>query len=677
MDLLLSYLGTVFTLLAESAPYLLVGFAAAGMIRILIPGDRVYRHLGRDGFRSVALASLFGVPLPLCSCSVLPTATALRKSGASRGATTSFLISTPETGVDSISITWALIDPFMTVIRPIAALLTALVTGSLVNRFVSSGGEDPDPPATCGDGCCAEEKPARPRGVRAVLRDSVTWAFGPLLDDLTQWLVLGFLLSGVVAVAVPDGFFTETVPSGWIAAALMVVLATPMYICATAATPLAATLIAKGLDPGAALVLLLVGPATNVATMLVVRRVLGTRVLVVYLAGVVGCALGLGAFVSDWYAGSGISLAVDPEAWAGEGLSFVSVLGAIVLIVLLARSARRTGMLGGWAARIRAACAPLGFDPTGLAGRIVAIVLLAGLWLSTAFGTVGPGETGWVVRFGRVVRTVTEPGLVVHWPEPIERLEVLRSDQVRGVDLGAPAGPDASATATAKVEAEAEVLTGDENLLRIAWAVHFRAGDPFAYRFRVEDPPGLVRAFAGSALRTVVARRSAAYLLVGHRPEIEAETLAILAERLREIGAGIEVVAVRLVDVHAAREVHDAFRDVASALEDKERSIREAEGERSVALADGEGEAFATVERAESDAEAARKEARGRAAAFLARLAAYMESPDVARIRLSLEKAEETLAKVRAVLLLGADVDVDLWNTEGRPVPLFEGDREK
>ena len=139
-----SYVDVMLTLVAESAPYLLIGFALAGLLKAIVPEDKVYKHLGDNRFKSVTLASLFGIPLPLCSCSVLPVATSLRRSGASKGATTSFLISTPETGLDSIGITYALLDPIMTVARPLGAFATAVFTGSVVNFVVRRGWDGDD-----------------------------------------------------------------------------------------------------------------------------------------------------------------------------------------------------------------------------------------------------------------------------------------------------------------------------------------------------------------------------------------------------------------------------------------------------------------------------------------------------------------------------------------------------
>lgn len=326
---------------AEAAPYLLLGFAAAGALRALIPKERIYAWLGEDGFRSVLLASLLGVPLPLCSCSVIPVATGLRQGGAGRGATTSFLISTPETGVDSISITWALMDPIMTIARPLAAFGTALVTGSWVALLpagnASQGGAAPADSSCCAqDDCCppAAASPAAESRLQA-LREGMRYAFGPLVDDLGVWLIGGFILAAAVAVALPDGFFAA-IPGGWISSLLMMLLATPVYICASAATPIAAAMVLKGLDPGAALVFLLVGPATNMTTILVVLRILGRRVLAVYLLGVTMSALAFGAAVNLLYSRAGIDPVVSVSAGRELEISALQAVAAVLLVVLLA-----------------------------------------------------------------------------------------------------------------------------------------------------------------------------------------------------------------------------------------------------------------------------------------------------------------------------------------------------
>ncbi len=361
------WLYAVWEILALSGPWLLVGFVLAGVIRIALPDRLVYRHLGQDNWRSVLMAALTGIPIPLCSCSVLPTAISLRKSGASKGATTSFLVSTPETGVDSIGITWALMDPLMTIVRPVAALVTALGSGLLVNLLVKAGlaagpsEEKGDALAASCDHPHDHAHPEQERGNFAVR--VLRYAFGPLLDDLTPWFVFGLALSGLIAVLVPDGFFASTASSGWIAMLAMLAIGIPMYVCATASTPIAAALVIKGLDPGAALVFLLVGPATNVTTIAVVRGFLGGRVLTAYLVSIAVISLVCGALLGPLYTLTGLdALAIMGET--PEGLGAVATAGGAVMLGLLLYSALRVGLLRTWWRAVSRVLAKVGIDTT-------------------------------------------------------------------------------------------------------------------------------------------------------------------------------------------------------------------------------------------------------------------------------------------------------------------------
>lgn len=355
----LRWLEEVWQVLVLSGPYLLLGFTIAGLLKVLVPQRWILRHLGGDDLAAVTKASLVGAPIPLCSCSVIPTAISLKEGGASKGATTSFLISTPETGVDSIGITWALMDPLMTLARPVAAVSTALASGVAVNVLVGRGLDGGAPAETQPGGeteaasCCHETAPAPPPEDRAreqdhagddqlvpregsVVRRALGYAFGPLMADLTPWFIVGFALSALIAIAVPEDFFGSALPNGWPAMLVMLVAGVPTYICATASTPVAAALVAKGLDPGAALVLLLAGPATNVATIGVVSRFLGRRVLVVYLASIAVLSLACGWTVSALYP----LLGLDPTTAAqGAGQHVPGALSQVAggaLLLLLA-----------------------------------------------------------------------------------------------------------------------------------------------------------------------------------------------------------------------------------------------------------------------------------------------------------------------------------------------------
>ncbi|HOW71886.1 MAG TPA: SO_0444 family Cu/Zn efflux transporter [Phycisphaerae bacterium] len=289
----------------QAGPWLFFGFLAAGVIHALVPVGQVTRHLGKPGLGGVIKAALVGAPLPLCSCSVIPVASSIRRQGASRGATASFLISTPETGVDSIAISYALLGPFMAVVRPIAALATAVFAGWLIDRSDRSGNDSAQrvspsqaSPKPCCHHCSSEASVDAGERVGLFGRAGVAVRYGfvEMFADLAHWLVLGFVLAGLVSAVVPPGSLERYIGSGWTAMLIMLAIGMPMYVCATSSTPIAAALIAKGLSPGAALVFLLVGPATNMTTMVIVGRQLGRRSLAIYIASiaVVAILFGLG-----------------------------------------------------------------------------------------------------------------------------------------------------------------------------------------------------------------------------------------------------------------------------------------------------------------------------------------------------------------------------------------------
>ena len=672
------YFDVMLTLVAESAPYLLIGFALAGVLKAVIPEDKIYKHLGDNRFKSVTLASLFGIPLPLCSCSVLPVATSLRRSGASKGATTSFLISTPETGLDSIGITYALLDPIMTVARPLGAFATAVLTGSVVNVIVRRGWDGDSDASPTGQGDLAQDHDhghdhsavytpggVGKRSVREVTRDSMSYAFGPLLDDLTGWLIVGLLVSGLIAVLVPDDFFGSVIPAGFVSSVLMLLIGTPMYICAAAATPVAATLIAKGLDPGAALVLLLVGPATNATTIAIIARLLGRRVLVVHLLGVTGSALLLGLLINFVYNYFAVDLTAIVAQVVESGLSPLNIAATVLFVYLLVYSTVRMALGPYMVERLRAFCAPLGFDPLSPAFRVAALIVVVALYVSTAFSVIGPGETAWVVRFGRVVRTLDAPGLYAHYPLPVDRVTRLRIDDVRSVDQGflrAANRIDIERSESEELIDDAQVMSGEENILSLFYTVHFSVSEPYAYRYRVADPAALVGGFAEWAVRQTVARRSSSEVLVTDRAAIEQEVLVTLQAELDATTSGVRVVAVNLLDAHAPPAVHEAFRDVASSLEDRERKIRQAEGYHSETLAAARAEAFSLLQEAQGFQSEKLNAAQGQGAAFTSRLNAYRDNKSVTRKRLYFDTLQNALQGIKGLFLLGDDVEVDLWN---------------
>jgi uncharacterized membrane protein YraQ (UPF0718 family) len=258
-------------LFTESAPYLLLGMFIAGAINQLVPKAWIERTLGRKN--SIFAAALIGAPLPLCSCSVIPVAMGIRRSGASKASTASFLVATPETGVDSIGITYALMGPVMAIARPVAAISSAVITGACIGLF----GKNADTPTnTPAPATCCHAQPAKTVGWKQNIVQIFVFGYGQLLRDFMFWLLIGLFFAALIQTLLPAGFFAQYA-QGVLAMLVVVLISIPMYICATASTPLAVGLLLSGISPGAALVFMLTGPATNIATLMVIKNELGTR----------------------------------------------------------------------------------------------------------------------------------------------------------------------------------------------------------------------------------------------------------------------------------------------------------------------------------------------------------------------------------------------------------------
>ncbi|BCE02412.1 SO_0444 family Cu/Zn efflux transporter [Marinicellulosiphila megalodicopiae] len=285
----------------ESAPFLLLGMLIAGMINQLIPKKWIENTLGTN--HSIITAAFIGAPLPLCSCSVIPVAISIRRSGASKASTSSFLVSTPETGVDSIGITYALLGPIMALVRPISAIFSAIVTGVMMLVFSDNAPyikSDPSETHTKSDACCAHEMKQKPT-IKQKIINVFGYGFDSLLKDFMKWLLIGLMFAAIIQTYVPSTLLAQY-GQGVIAMLLIVAVSIPMYICATASTPIAAGLLLSGVSPGAALVFMLTGPATNIATLMLVKNELGRRELLIYLLSVIGSALACGVFVNWLFA---------------------------------------------------------------------------------------------------------------------------------------------------------------------------------------------------------------------------------------------------------------------------------------------------------------------------------------------------------------------------------------
>ncbi len=298
----MNFITIFWDLVIESAPWLLLGYLLAGVIKQVIPSEWVHKQLAKPGFVSIVKGAFIGAPLPLCSCGVIPTALAVRKAGASKGATSSFLVATPETGVDSISFSYAVLGPIFAIARPLAALISAILAGLLVNSF------DPDEeviePVKAESSCCHSKRQVEidtEPSLGEKLRGAVQYGYGRMISDTAKWLVIGLVAATVITALVPQSFFLQW-GDGLLAMIVMVVVGLPMYICATASTPVAAGFLFAGISPGAALVFMLTGPATNIATMGVIKEQLGMRSLIAYMIGVIVTAIACGLILNQLYA---------------------------------------------------------------------------------------------------------------------------------------------------------------------------------------------------------------------------------------------------------------------------------------------------------------------------------------------------------------------------------------
>ena len=387
----------ILLLINEMSPYLLLGFLLAGLMHAFIPGRYYTRYLSKPTLGSVINAAIFGIPLPLCSCGVIPTAMSLRKEGASRGAVTSFLIATPQTGIDSIIATFSLMGVPFAVIRPIAALITAVLGGWMVNTFVSLRDRrahremaegtivktEEMETCTChchenkAESCCPEgdgdghhhhhhhsgehhqhsshhrhsshhhhsssaschcHDRKIPNTIGGKIVEALRYAFLDMMSDIGKWLVIGLVVAGLITIYVPDEVFTIFKDNTMASMILVLIISIPMYLCATGSIPIAVVLMLKGLTPGAALVLLMAGPACNMASILVIRKGLGFRTLVIYILSIVIGAVFFGCLI-DWLQYSGMidftSRVSQTMEIKEDGAGIIKWTSTIVLTLLL------------------------------------------------------------------------------------------------------------------------------------------------------------------------------------------------------------------------------------------------------------------------------------------------------------------------------------------------------
>jgi len=331
----------------ETAPWLLLGLVLAGIMKSLMEEDKIKRWIGGEGAWPIVKAAVIGAPLPLCSCGVVPVAMGMRKGGASKGSTISFMLSTPENGVDSVSLTYVLLGPVMAIIRPISGITLGIFAGLLTGWKDSEPDEVKQEVKTCCSGkhdhattAVSHKAPLAHR-----IQEGLIYAFTSMVDDLRKWLIIGLLAAGAVVTFVPTEFLTQW-GSGPLAMLVMIVAGVPMYICASSSTPLAVSFAVAGLSPGTVLVFLLAGPATNIGTLGIINREFGRRALWSYLTAIVLGSISLGLLTDELYTYFNLSLVGQSGELSHLHLMWYHyVTGAIMLVLFTPKI--RAPFIGG------------------------------------------------------------------------------------------------------------------------------------------------------------------------------------------------------------------------------------------------------------------------------------------------------------------------------------------
>lgn len=675
-------LSEIVGVLNESAVYLLFGFALAGVLHVALRRAPVFtRLLAAKGPKSVFLAALLGAPLPLCSCGVVPTGLALRKRGASKGATVSFLISAPETDITSILLTYGLLGPIMAVFRPLAAVITAVAAGlatDFVDRWTHASGDSAGrdaldvPYAGSDDGGEREEQEYDLS--KGPIWNALHYGFVRSFDDIIGSLLLGVVVGGVIAALLPRFGLDQLAHGSFLTMLVMLLIGIPMYVCATASTPIAAGLIAAGVSPGAALVFLLAGPATNIGSLLVLSRYLGRAILATYLASIAVVSVVMGLWLDASFGRAAFVAASPSPVGIETPYGAIRIGGAILLLVLACLSFRRTRLFDRITQRIN--------DATGLrivprTGKVLAVAACLAAYFGSGFFIVAPGERAVETRFGRIVRSYLRPGLHYRWPYPIGAARIASTAKVQWIEIGFrrdvdDSSPSRQADRDVGDRAwESQMLTAHEDIIDVKWVVQYRVRDSRQdverYLYGLSDPAELVRCAADSAIRVATGGRGIDTLLTTDRQEVERAVREALAAALDQCGAGVEVVRACLVSVHAPQEVHWAFRDVASAGEDKMRTTNQAHEYAERIVPEAEGNLVRQVQAAQGKSVEIVERAQGQAVGFAARLAAYRESAAIMRLRLYLERMDAVLPALKKYVCLSkaAGQDIDLWLLKG------------
>ena len=735
------------------APMLLLGLFLSGLIHVFISREAVLRWFRDESLKSVSTSALIGVPMPLCSCSVVPVVAEMRRKGASRSACMSFLITAPETGADSILVTNAFFGWIPAFFRPFASYVTAVVAGIVcigliredsneteptteqshdhdhdhdhdhghdhdhdhdhdhgheklvpdeddcyiplpalrdlaIDRFREAGRtvaswrfvswlkpdfylerldqaakehEDiPDPDSI------AVKYPHLP-DFRTIVRHIFRYGFVEIADDIMFALIVGIALGGVIYLAIPADLL-EHEYARWLSYPIMVIFGVPLYICASASTPIAAALVAKGFSPGAALIFLMTGPATNTGTVAIIISQFGSRYAGIYVGSVVAVTVAIGILVDMLILWTGYDLVVNLAKSESTVIAFTQIASAVVLAGLIIWRFREGALKSGWDdlwLNVRPVFAPIGRSLRRLVrGRgaraafsasspllWLVVTVAAVIYAVSGFTTIPPGHVGYGRVLGAVVWQDLPPGLHYLGPPPIVQVDKWPVREIK----------------TVVAAEDTEFVTGDLNLVHVSANVQYQVDNPYAYHYQTSNAELIIADVAMESVRNFISSHELESLLNVYREEVEEHVTQSLQRSDRiEVLSSIDVVKANLLIIDPANETINAFREVSSAQEDRERIvvngqrllvtlIPRALGNAEFELKMAEGQAYHKRHKAGADADA------------LKRIGASMSGArDVLEYTLWREKTETALSGRPKVIVPNDESlsKVALWKTQ-------------
>jgi uncharacterized protein len=326
LDFVIIVLKNFWFLAVEMAPYLFLGFFVAGLLNELVPAEFIARHIGSNSPGAVLKSSIMGIPLPLCSCGVLPVATSLRKTGAGKAPTIAFLITTPVTGVDSIMATYAFLGGIFTIIRVAVSFVIGLTAG-LITSLVSKG-------ETKDNDNISQTKPKEKRSFIETVKSILVYAFWELPITISGSVLAGLAIGAIITSFLPDSFVQTHIGTGFLGVLVAISVAIPLYVCATGSIPIAVAMIMKGFSPGAALAFLIAGPATNMVAITTVKKLLGTKIVLIYLSTIFIGSLGFGFLLDQIIVNYNLPILSSVTSHAGMHHSLFSLISGGMLLML-------------------------------------------------------------------------------------------------------------------------------------------------------------------------------------------------------------------------------------------------------------------------------------------------------------------------------------------------------